>query len=848
MRFDVKFPVTVERSLLSRTRSVPFQGRGAVHMLETGLVVEGGLPRFTIPFIGRFYAPLLCAETARTLPYARITSHRYSGHWMVLGFLRIVVLIALTTLLGLGAAAILSSPTVDTPIVLGVGGIFYVILLFALLCHGRRTHWITFNLPAGGRRRIGFQIQRGSRKQNRDFIASLADYRAAANGDVRSAPPAAVTAVALLALLFFGARAQADEGEDFLGLLIGARKASKEQRWEDAERLATQAIERLATLPPDIRLRATGEAWNLRGTIRLDCKRAAESQEDFDRALEAFEAMGDKAWRDRAVVHLNRGAAFMTLQAFERAEGEFRRRIELLESQVGADSWELAVELDRLANSLERQKNFADAMPIQQRALQLRETRFRGAPHDDILNNIFRLADNRQEAKDLPGAKEWFDTLDQKMVQRFGVDSPQRRNVTERRRDVARELQDAATVTACEATLKRLGEVEAWSTNLPAVRADMSAEQLEALDQPLAKSEAEAAAFGAESLPVFTIGLHRARWLQSRKRFEEALAAYVRLDEIGGALYAEAHPERGAVSFLRGESLAALGRSKEAEAAYRLADERIEDSGFADLRLRLNVKFRLAQYFFQSKQHSAALPWYRRYLKLRGENGMEPDAEAGLALNQLGVCHTSANQWTEALACFEQSLAVLERTLPAEAPLLGTVRQNLQFAQSKPSAPPAPATDPASPSPAAGATSEKNEVGSPTARPLTVPLPPAFSPASDDSVAVRAREMAVAVLMLGVYGAIALVPASFIGFRAWQRGYGCATWMLAFLCSGSTPIITACILATLADRTLSRRRQKLRNWLDYELTSVTASRPTSGATSPPDPLPQQSLGDKQTQE
>lgn len=177
------------------------------------------------------------------------------------------------------------------------------------------------------------------------------------------------------------------------------------------------------------------------------------------------------------------------------------------------------------------------------------------------------------------------------------------------------------------------------------------------------------------------------------------------------------------------------------------------------------------------------------------------------------------------------------------------MRQNLQVAKSKQSVSPRPAEDSASSSPAATeGTLEKNRVGTPIARPVTLPLPPSPAPDSDVAVAKRTAELAATVFLFGLYGAIALVPASFMGFRAWQRGYGCATWMLAFLCSGSTPIITACILATLTDRTLSRRRTELRKWLDHELTSATTSRSPSGATSPPDSLPLQSLGDKRTQE
>jgi hypothetical protein len=58
---------------------VLFSGRGSVHLLETGLVLEGMLPRVWLPFIITFYRPLLCSHTARSVPYSLIEKYEPPG-------------------------------------------------------------------------------------------------------------------------------------------------------------------------------------------------------------------------------------------------------------------------------------------------------------------------------------------------------------------------------------------------------------------------------------------------------------------------------------------------------------------------------------------------------------------------------------------------------------------------------------------------------------------------------------------------------------------------------------------------------------------------------------------------
>lgn len=86
MMFSVKYVKTPSR----RNTIFNFFGKGAVHLLETGLVLEGMLPRVGMPkwlwailrlFTSRVsFDRLLCGHTIRTVPYSVIESHcHYRG-------------------------------------------------------------------------------------------------------------------------------------------------------------------------------------------------------------------------------------------------------------------------------------------------------------------------------------------------------------------------------------------------------------------------------------------------------------------------------------------------------------------------------------------------------------------------------------------------------------------------------------------------------------------------------------------------------------------------------------------------------------------------------------------------
>jgi hypothetical protein len=70
MRFDVKFDLTG-----SFTKTLVLLGKGSVHLLETGLVLEGARPRFYVPLFISDYHRILTGWTTLTLPYPLIREY-----------------------------------------------------------------------------------------------------------------------------------------------------------------------------------------------------------------------------------------------------------------------------------------------------------------------------------------------------------------------------------------------------------------------------------------------------------------------------------------------------------------------------------------------------------------------------------------------------------------------------------------------------------------------------------------------------------------------------------------------------------------------------------------------------
>jgi hypothetical protein len=81
MHFDVRF---VDAGFSDLKKNQLFYGHGAVHLLETGLVIEGRALAFHLPLMGvtpSLAHRLICNHTARTLPYSLIGVYRPPGRF-----------------------------------------------------------------------------------------------------------------------------------------------------------------------------------------------------------------------------------------------------------------------------------------------------------------------------------------------------------------------------------------------------------------------------------------------------------------------------------------------------------------------------------------------------------------------------------------------------------------------------------------------------------------------------------------------------------------------------------------------------------------------------------------------
>ena len=650
--------------------------------------------------------------------------------------------------------------------------------------------------------------------------------------------------LALAVVLLAGANLAATEGE-WEQLIASARQARSAQKLPEAERLAKLALTAAEQLPADTRANAQGESLNLLGLVSLESGDPAIAAENFVAAAAAFEKAGPPAREMLAVTRLNLGVAYSQQKKFKEAADAYRQRLAILEELLGPESPEIISDLDRLSKACTADKQYAEALALLTRAkailakkhgpkseqvatvidrladvweqqsdyaesetlyresLAIRREIHADSAHEDVFNSLYRLGDNRRLAGDLKAAQELFAQTDQKMVQRYSADAVERVNLLKLQLEIAKTTGDAPLQAECERVLARLEKIAAWQQTLPPINSGLNPEQLAAADPQLTASLAAAREFGDESLPVYLALLPRARWLQFKGQFADALTAFDETLKVGKVVYGDQHPEVAAIHFLRGNTLEQLGRIDDAKAAYLLAVESNEKSGFAVPSTELAIVLRLATISSNTKHLAEAIQWYSRYRRVRSELGRPPDPELGQHLNELGVCHAALEQWPEALTCFNEALSILEARLPADAPLLGTVRGNLEFVRGKLPAAVLPSESPLAPLPL------------PPLPPVSIATRPTAS-----TTEPKTGEAAGKAADFGIKALIAVAIGLIISWQAWRRGYWPTTWLLAFLATCTTPIISACLLAALPDRKIHRRREKQRRLLAQQLQSA----------------------------
>lgn len=119
MKYDVKF------SPRQLTGNLAIAGPGAAYLDETGLTVEGDFPRFAVPFVYLIVRRIIGANSVRTIPFSRITEYKRPGL---------------------------------------LGG----------------YHRITYSLPNGKKKSVGFKMRGNRQASNQEFSARFDEYSAAA--------------------------------------------------------------------------------------------------------------------------------------------------------------------------------------------------------------------------------------------------------------------------------------------------------------------------------------------------------------------------------------------------------------------------------------------------------------------------------------------------------------------------------------------------------------------------------------------------------------------------------------------------------------------------------------------
>jgi hypothetical protein len=158
-----------------------FIGRGEVQLHETALILEGRLPRFTVPLIWALYNRLLCEWTIRTIPYSRITGYRYSGNWIDKTPSKLVLKIIVLVLMGAFGGLLVARHAASQPWLIGLAAAWYLPLAIAVLCVGRRIHYVTYRLTHNVYYRVAFRLADRSRAAAAEFSRTLTEYRRVAN-------------------------------------------------------------------------------------------------------------------------------------------------------------------------------------------------------------------------------------------------------------------------------------------------------------------------------------------------------------------------------------------------------------------------------------------------------------------------------------------------------------------------------------------------------------------------------------------------------------------------------------------------------------------------------------------
>jgi hypothetical protein len=169
MKFDIRFATPPGIHF----RCLQFRGKGHAYLDEMALVLEGPMPKFTLPLISRFYYRLLYEQATRTIPYSRIVAYRYSGDWVCVTPWRVLLAMLLAAPFTLVVATSREYLTWEWWAVVSVAGAFLIGLLFVV---GRRQHGLTYRQMDGKLCNVALSNVRRPRERAREFRTRLGEH------------------------------------------------------------------------------------------------------------------------------------------------------------------------------------------------------------------------------------------------------------------------------------------------------------------------------------------------------------------------------------------------------------------------------------------------------------------------------------------------------------------------------------------------------------------------------------------------------------------------------------------------------------------------------------------------
>jgi hypothetical protein len=176
----MKFGVTFVPHTSMLSGKLLLNGKGEVHLTETGLISDGNLAKFNIPFLLSIYQRLLSNWSTLTVPYSRVIRHDYTGYWVNLTILKCLFLLLLV-LLAVPATGLLMSTIDPSHPPIGAGVLATIaILCGVVLISGRRRHRVTFRLPTGRKNVMIFTIAGPPSQTRAEFTRILKEYVATA--------------------------------------------------------------------------------------------------------------------------------------------------------------------------------------------------------------------------------------------------------------------------------------------------------------------------------------------------------------------------------------------------------------------------------------------------------------------------------------------------------------------------------------------------------------------------------------------------------------------------------------------------------------------------------------------